>query len=124
MEFSQFTPGVHATGSIRERYQRTNTESTANPVKDLIGRLLVWFGLTFFAFVAFVFACLSAFTLGYSSGPPPEADRAPVIAMPVLFALSLVPLLDPGAPKGLRVFGVIWATLAGLVVLSVTVELW
>lgn len=98
------------------RSDRMDAGSTTHPVANVIGRLVLWFVLTFAAMVAWLSAVMSTLSFGVSTDPPPAPDLGFVIAVPVFFLLSLAPILGPGAPQGLRVFGVVWAFCAGMLV--------
>ena len=109
---------------IRERNQQLDGVSTFHPVANVLGRLLLWLALTFATLVVWFNAVLSTLSFGASDGPPPEPDQMLVTAIPVLFVLSLLSLLGPGSSGGLRLFGLIWASIVGAMVVSATLTLW
>jgi hypothetical protein len=108
----------HNIGDDRGRERRNAPRTTVQTVVDVIARLVIWLGLTLAMFLAWFIAMFTGYYLGKPGGPSLATHITVVVAALVLFALSLVPLFAPGAPKGLIWFGVVWVALGALAMLG------
>jgi hypothetical protein len=73
----------------------------------------LWLFAVLASVMMLVVAWFERHPLSFGTPPvvPDDAGRTQLIWASVLFALSLLPLVGPGASRGLRVFGILYAML-------------
>jgi hypothetical protein len=108
---------------IRERNQHSERVTAFHPIATVVGRLILWFAMTFTAFLAWLHQVMSNLTFSNRIVSPPEPDLTLVVAILVLFLLGIAALIGPGSPKELKLFGMVWGVFAGVFVIQAVVDL-